>query len=145
MSKKLLILVILFLGSILTAAIADLPPAELLGDANAFDSVTISDAIYLINYLFKGGPPPKVYPADYFYPGSPAEDPNDPLTVLRHGDANDDCKITVSDVIYLINYLFKGGPNTLHAVPPLHAEQCCCVYGNDPTKCDTNKCPLSLK
>jgi hypothetical protein len=59
------------------------------GDANGDGQITVSDVIYLINYLFKGGPSP------------------DPLAV---GDVNCDGKVSVSDVVYLINYLFKGGP-----------------------------------
>ena len=59
------------------------------GDANGDGKVTVSDAIYLINYLFKGGPPP------------------DPLEA---GDADCQSGVNVADVIYLINYLFKGGP-----------------------------------
>ena len=59
------------------------------GDANRDNKVTVSDVIYEINYLFKGGPLP------------------DPL---KSGDANCDGKVTVADVVYLINYLFKGGP-----------------------------------
>ncbi len=59
------------------------------GDANHDMTVTVTDVIHLINYLFKGGPPP------------------DPFV---SGDVNGDCKIDVTDVIYLINYLFKGGP-----------------------------------
>jgi hypothetical protein len=58
------------------------------GDANGDGKVTISDVVYLINYLFKGGPPP---------------------IPLKAGDANSDGKETVSDVIYTVNYLFKGG------------------------------------
>jgi len=60
----------------------------LRGDPNSDGKKTVSDVIYLINYLFKGGPAP------------------DPVSL---GDANCDDKVTVSDVIYLINYLFKGG------------------------------------
>jgi len=59
------------------------------GDANGDCKVTVSDVVYIINYLFKGGPAPK------------------PLKVA---DTNCDGKVTVSDVVYLINYLFKGGP-----------------------------------
>lgn len=59
------------------------------GDANGDGKVTVSDVVYLINYLFKGGPGPIPWEA---------------------GEANCDGKITVSDVVYLINYLFKGGP-----------------------------------
>jgi len=60
------------------------------GDANADKQVTVSDVIYVINYLFKGGP--------------------SPVPVMEAGDPNCDGKVTVSDVIYLINYLFKSGP-----------------------------------
>jgi hypothetical protein len=59
------------------------------GDANGDYNINVSDVVYVINYLFKGGPAPV------------------PLTVA---DLNCDEGISVSDVIYLINYLFKGGP-----------------------------------
>jgi hypothetical protein len=61
----------------------------LYGDANQDHNTSISDVVYLINYLFKGGNEP------YF---------------LACGDVNDDCQTSVSDVVYLINYLFRGGP-----------------------------------
>jgi hypothetical protein len=61
----------------------------LYGDANADGKVTVSDVIFLINYLFKGGPEP---------------------IPVETGDVNCNGGITVSDVVYLINYLFKGGP-----------------------------------
>jgi len=64
--------------------------AAMRGDANADKHLTVSDVVYIINYLFKGGPLPI------------------PEQIV--GDANCDTKVTVSDVIYLINYLFKGGP-----------------------------------
>ncbi|HEX9916799.1 MAG TPA: dockerin type I repeat-containing protein [candidate division Zixibacteria bacterium] len=57
------------------------------GDANVDGNVTVSDVVYLINYLFKGGPEPWMY----------------------FSDASGDGKISVSDAVYLINYLFKGG------------------------------------
>ena len=59
---------------------------SLSGDANGDGKISVSDVVYLINYLFKGGPPP-----------------------VNPSDANGDGKISVSDVVYLINYLFKGG------------------------------------
>lgn len=58
------------------------------GDANGDGKVGISDAVYLVNYLFRNGPPP------------------DPV---ENGDVNCDDRVSVEDVIYLINYLFKGG------------------------------------
>ena len=65
------------------------PTVVQCGDANGDGKVTVSDVVYLINYLFKGGPAPIPY---------------------ETGEANCDGKLTVSDVVYLINYLFKGGP-----------------------------------
>ena len=61
----------------------------ILGDANNDKKLNVSDVIYLINYLFKGGAEP---------------------VPVEAGDANCDGHNNVSDVIYLINYLFKGGP-----------------------------------
>jgi hypothetical protein len=60
------------------------------GDVNGDGLITVSDVVYLINYLFKGGPPP--------------------AGGVMIGDINCDGKVTVSDVVYLINYLFRGGP-----------------------------------
>jgi len=59
------------------------------GDANGDFIVTLSDAVHLLNYLFKSGPAP------------------DPIEA---GDAYCDDKVDTSDIIYLINYLFKSGP-----------------------------------
>jgi M6 family metalloprotease-like protein len=59
------------------------------GDANADGVINSADIIYLINYLFVGGPAP------------------DPLEA---GDLNCDGIINSADVTYLINYLFVGGP-----------------------------------
>jgi hypothetical protein len=65
------------------------------GDANGDFKVTVSDVVYLVNYLFKGGPEPW----------------------LLMSDVNADDKVTVSDVVYLVNYLFKGGPAPLEPNP----------------------------
>ncbi len=59
------------------------------GDADGNGSISVADAVYLVNYIFKGGPAP------------------DPL---GSGDANCDGTINVADAVYLINYIFKGGP-----------------------------------
>lgn len=61
----------------------------LRGDANGDSEVNVGDAVYIINYVFKGGPAP------------------DPLEA---GDANCDGGCDVGDAVYLINYVFKGGP-----------------------------------
>jgi hypothetical protein len=59
------------------------------GDVTGDGVVNSADIVYLINYLFKGGPAP------------------DPI---QAGDVNVDGVINSADVVYLINYLFKGGP-----------------------------------
>jgi len=59
------------------------------GDANGDGIVNSADVVYLINYLFKGGPAP---------------------IPLEAGDVTCDGTINSADVVYLINYLFKGGP-----------------------------------
>ena len=60
------------------------------GDLNSDGSVSVSDIVYLINYMFRGGKPPQC----------------EPYTTCA--DVNKDAKITISDVIYLISYLLKG-------------------------------------
>jgi photosystem II stability/assembly factor-like uncharacterized protein len=59
------------------------------GDADGNMVFTISDAVYLINYIFSGGAAP-----------SP----------VLAGDANCSKLVTISDAVYLINYIFSGGP-----------------------------------
>jgi hypothetical protein len=62
----------------------------IVGDVNYDGTKSISDVLYLISYLYKGGPAPVPEPSA--------------------GDTNCDGEVTISDVIYLINYLFRGGP-----------------------------------
>jgi hypothetical protein len=64
-------------------------PSVARGDANGDGAVNSADVVYLINYLFAGGPAP---------------------TPLEAGDANCDGLVNSADVVYLINYLFVGGP-----------------------------------
>jgi len=60
----------------------------LCGDANADAAADISDAVYLIAFIFAGGPAP-----------------NPPIA----GDANCDGMVDISDAVYLIAYIFSGG------------------------------------
>ncbi|UCB51706.1 MAG: hypothetical protein JSV10_06880 [Candidatus Zixiibacteriota bacterium] len=62
------------------------------GDANGDGEVGLSDVVYFINYLYKGGPAPQC----------------DPVTDC--GDPNVDGVVDVADCLYVINYLYKGGP-----------------------------------
>jgi hypothetical protein len=68
----------------------------LCGDANYDQQVNIGDAVFLITYIFKGGPGPEP---------------------VCSGDANNDDDTNVGDAVYLISYVFSSGP------PP--SDMCC--------------------
>ncbi len=58
------------------------------GDNNPDEVLDLGDLVYLLNYLFVGGPPPNP---------------------LCKGDANCDSIIDLGDLVHLLNYLFKYG------------------------------------
>ncbi|MGB7062894.1 MAG: dockerin type I repeat-containing protein [Candidatus Zixiibacteriota bacterium] len=62
------------------------------GDANGDRAVTVSDVVFLTNYILYGGVEPRP---------------------SASGDPNEDCVIDVADVIFLMNYVFLGGPAPL--------------------------------
>lgn len=64
------------------------PTPFLPGDADHDGIVNISDAVYLISYIFGGGAAP------------------DPLAA---GDVNADCLVNISDAVSLIAFIFGGG------------------------------------
>jgi hypothetical protein len=61
------------------------------GDANNTGAADLADAIYLIAYIFKGGPAPIPY-------------------AKCSGDPNGSCGVSLASAVYIINYVFKGGP-----------------------------------
>ncbi len=69
----------------------------LCGDVNTDGIINVSDAVFIINYVFT--------------PGSPEPHP------VCSADANGDSQINVSDAVHLINYIFSNGP------PPV--SNCC--------------------
>lgn len=64
-------------------------PSGKSGDVNGDSLINLLDVVFLIHYLFEGGPPP-----------------NPPAA----GDVTGDCFIGLSDLIWLINYLYRSGP-----------------------------------
>jgi len=57
------------------------------GDCNGDTRISIADATYIVNYIYRGGPAP-----------------------IGQGDVNVDTRITVADATYLVNYIYRGGP-----------------------------------
>jgi hypothetical protein len=62
---------------------------DFCGNADGSGAVDISDVVYLISYIFSGGPAP---------------------LPLLNGDVNCDSAVDISDAVYLIAYIFSGGP-----------------------------------
>jgi hypothetical protein len=73
------------------------------GNANADESTDLSDAVFILNYLFLGGPEPSCDDA---------------------ADADDNGLLQITDAVYLLNFLFLGKPQ-----PPSPYPSC----GIDPT------------
>lgn len=59
----------------------------LCGDANGDGLVSVSDVVYLIAYIFSGGPAP-----------------------VCDSDVDGSGGVSISDAVYLISYIFAGGP-----------------------------------
>jgi hypothetical protein len=60
-------------------------------DYDPGDIVDISDLVYLVDYMFTGGPAPACF-----------EEAN--------VDGSDLLSLDISDLVYLIDYMFSGGP-----------------------------------
>ena len=77
-----------FKADTISVSVTVIDPPYVCGDADNSGGVTISDAVYLINYIFSGGPAP-----------DPAE------------AADVDCSggVSISDAVYLISFIFSGG------------------------------------
>lgn len=71
-------------------------PNYICGDANGDQDINVSDAVYIINFVFVSGPAP------------------DPMEAA---DANCDTAINVSDAVYIINFVFIGGPEPCSECP----------------------------
>jgi hypothetical protein len=83
------------MGSVVEAGIDDINVLYvectdyIYGDANMDGELNVADAVFVINYVFKGGPAPNPVGA---------------------GDANCDGDSNVADAVYMINFVFHGGP-----------------------------------
>ena len=89
----------------------------LRGDANIDLRINIADTIWMLSYLFSGGPMPQCKAA---------------------ANSNGDDRINIADPVYSLNWLFRGGP----APPPPSS----CEFSADPGDinlgCDQPSCQL---
>ena len=60
------------------------------GDADGSKAINVSDAVYIISFIFAGGPAPTPY-------------------AVASGDGNGDCTVSISDAVALIAFIFSGG------------------------------------
>jgi plastocyanin len=74
----------------------DCAAAFTCGDADGSGAVDIDDVVYLIAYIFTGGPAPNP---------------------LDAGEVDCSGAIDIDDVVYLIAYIFTGGPAPCEACP----------------------------
>jgi hypothetical protein len=63
-------------------------PLRPAGDVTADNQVTLADVIFLVNYVFKGGPAP---------------------VPTWYGDVDLSCTVNAADIVFLVNFVFKGG------------------------------------
>ena len=81
------------------------------GDANASGDLNITDGVFVLNYLFIGGPTP---------------------TCLDAADSDDNGQLNITDGVRILNFLFLGGPE-----PPAPGTSNC---GPDPESDDLEAC-----
>ena len=70
-------------------ALVSVADAFTKGDANSDGNIDMLDLVYLVDFIFRGGPAP------------------DPLLA---GDANCDDDTNILDLTYFVDYIFRGGP-----------------------------------
>jgi hypothetical protein len=78
--------------NVLMSNLLPLYQTHVSGDANGDGVVTVSDVVFLTNYVLYDGVEPRP---------------------SASGDPNEDCIIDIADVVYLWDYLFLGGPEPL--------------------------------
>ncbi len=91
-----------------TLTVTTLPCQGKCGDANNDGSVNVSDAVYIINFVFVGGGAPQ--------------------PVQACGDANSDASVNVSDAVYIINFVFVGGGAPTDCSPGSWTAGDCCPF-----------------
>jgi len=88
----------------LYATLAQLCAIAQSGDVNLSGTLTSADIIFVVNFVFKSGPPP--------------------LPCAANGDVNCTGSCTSADIIYMVNHVFKGGPPPCDICNDSNAQAC---------------------
>ena len=74
---------------------------RVMGDANDDSNLDISDLVFMVNYLFGGGPVPPC---------------------REQADITQDCELNIEDISIIVFYMFGGGfmPQECHYCPNWH-------------------------
>ena len=75
-----------------------MPPIRGNVDYDSGDGIDISDLVYLVDYMFSGGPAPECWEEANIDGSGPA------------GAEDGSADIDISDLVYLVDYMFSGGP-----------------------------------
>jgi hypothetical protein len=96
MRKAGFILGVILLASVAVALPSGMPVVQ-NGDVNADGRVNSVDAIYLLGYLYNGGPAPTPLSCGTF-------------SLVQNGDVNGDGTVCLTDVVCLLTWIHQGGP-----------------------------------
>ena len=75
------------------------PPIRGNVDYDPFDEIVISDMVYLVDYMFNGGPAPEC-----------VEEANIDGNCCANPPGESPSDIDIADLVYLVDYMFIGGP-----------------------------------
>ena len=88
-------------------------PVTVLGDVNVTGDRSVSDIVYLIGYVLKGG--------------------TQPHPCVAAGDVNCDGAVSTADIIYLVNTILKAGPAPCNVCAMISAGTWTCNPGGGGT------------
>ncbi|MCK4858532.1 MAG: dockerin type I repeat-containing protein [candidate division Zixibacteria bacterium] len=94
---------IIALADSLNGLVVVCPTDETFGDADGNGLINIADVVYLINYIFAGGPKP--------------------VPIVLVADADCDGMVNIADVVYLLAYIFSGGSPPCNPCEKIEKEQ----------------------
>ena len=111
MRKMVSLLSLVLLVSVLGVVSALPPPgAQVIsnGDVNADGYVDSVDAIYMLGYLYNGGPAPAPLSCGM-------------ASLVDNGDVDGDGTVCLTDVVHLLTWIYQGGPAPINVCAMLQS------------------------